>query len=520
MSTLFLVDGPIAEMLQRGDIAQAASTAQAAVSQNPGDLSAINGLAMVRLQQGRTSEAREILALGVRLNPQWALGHHNAGEIERALGNLRPALEHFQRAIDADPNLAAAHFAYAETARHIGDQTLFAPAQQHFAEAARLRPDWPEAHCLLGTMLLYSSKEREAEEALRRALDLRPEYPAAQHQLANALMEQGRVEEALPLLEAVVKAAPHLAEPQRDLKRLQQLRTRKPKERLARYPRSQREFADVQRIIDEYILPEYRDAPQLIGLKSRVFTLGSCFAGNIARKLVACGVNAEHVVMAEELNSTYANRYFLEWIREPQSGSYAQRFESVFGSEYSRHVQQLVRDADLVIYSLGVAPCFFDRETGEFVLTLGENLHAALLAKQFAFRTTSVAENVANIARMIDLLREINPRCQVMLTVSPVPLKATFERSSAIVADCVSKSTLRVVAHEIMQMQLPMVHYWPSYEIVKWIGCHTGPVFGVDDESPLHPSDELVRTIIASFLRVYGDEEVNAASGAPREAAR
>ena len=125
--------------------------------------------------------------------------------------------------------------------------------------------------------------------------------------------------------------------------------------------------------------------------------------------------------------------------------------QEVFGDGYGHKVRQKIRDADMIIYSLGVAPCFFDRETGDFTFTLGENLHAALIVSRLKFRTTSVQENVDDPKRMIELLRELNPKANVMLAVSPVPLKATFERQSAIVADCISKSTLRVAAHEIME---------------------------------------------------------------------
>jgi len=53
--------------------------------------------------------------------------------------------------------------------------------------------------------------------------------------------------------------------------------------------------------------------------------------------------------------------------------------------------------------------------------------------------------------------------------------------------------------------------------MVKWIGCHTGPVFGLDDESPLHVNDEVVKRIIDSFLEIYGDNDVIVANQRAKE---
>jgi len=59
--------------------------------------------------------------------------------------------------------------------------------------------------------------------------------------------------------------------------------------------------------------------------------------------------------------------------------------------------------------------------------------------------------------------------------VSPVPLKATFERLSPIIADCVSKSILRVAAHEFMSSAAGAgTIYWPSFEVFRWLGGHVG----------------------------------------------
>ena len=60
----------------------------------------------------------------------------------------------------------------------------------------------------------------------------------------------------------------------------------------------------------------------------------------------------------------------------------------------------------------------------------------------------------------------------VVLTLSPVPLLATHRTISCLTADCVSKSVLRVALDEVMSEQPAGVYYWPSFEIVKWVGAN------------------------------------------------
>src|SRR5262245_42992983 len=58
------------------------------------------------------------------------------------------------------------------------------------------------------------------------------------------------------------------------------------------------------------------------------------------------------------------------------------------------------------------------------------------------------AENHDNLKRIVSALRELRPGPTIIVTLSPIPLKATFDAPSIFTADCVSKSVLRVAIHE------------------------------------------------------------------------
>jgi hypothetical protein len=109
---------------------------------------------------------------------------------------------------------------------------------------------------------------------------------------------------------------------------------------------------------------------------------------------------------------------------------------------------------------------------------------------------------------IISSIRALAPEAAVVLTVSPVPLSVTTEFNSAIIADCVSKSTLRVAVHEVLNQKLPKVVYWPAFEMVRWLNGNVGGFYGADDGSSHHPNLALINLIMDSFIRVFGDAEL------------
>lgn len=503
---MMLSEGPVSALLDQQRTADACALARQNFQQTPNDPATVNDLAIALWSDGQRDAAFSLLNAASTAAPTWLVGRFNVALMLREAGQGENAARYLEECLQFAPENADVAYELGITYLHyIVAMDALGAAEKYLRRATELRPQWAAAWSKLGAACQFTNREAEAETALRRAVELDPADKAAEYRLAVALMELDRSEEAVEYLRRCADAIP-------DAKRnLERLTGAKRSGKLARYPRSAKEFGDLPRVIDTYLLPEFAGATPIITKASHTFGLGSCFAVNVSKKLAGFGVDAQHVNHPEEINNTFANRYFLEWLRDGPTNAQTQRLQEVYGDEYRANVRAMIEKADVLIYSLGVAPCFFDKETGEFVMTLGENLHASLLMKSYAFRTTSVQTNADNLLAIIGLIREFNAHATIMLTVSPVPLKATFERKSAIIADCVSKSTLRVACHEVMERRLRDVIYWPSFEIVSWIGRHTGPVFGLDDNSPLHPNEDLIRLVVAKFLSVYGDAEMAAA---------
>jgi hypothetical protein len=171
--------------------------------------------------------------------------------------------------------------------------------------------------------------------------------------------------------------------------------------------------------------------------------------------------------------------------------------------------------ANLFVYTLGVAPAFFDRASGAFRMPRDTAASRANLMRECEFRTTTVEENVTNLRQILDIVREFNSDSTVVLSLSPVPLSASSEFPSAIIADCLSKSTLRIAAHQVSQDRARKTLYWPSFEVVRWISGHYGRVYGNDDGSSHHIDFKVVDAIIDSFISIFASPELRNALPRP-----
>jgi Tfp pilus assembly protein PilF len=69
-------------------------------------------------------------------------------------------------------------------------------AAKAFRKALGVRPDWAEAHSLLGSALAQTGKYSEAEAELRKAVALKPDYAEGWNFLGEFLKKRGKDQEA------------------------------------------------------------------------------------------------------------------------------------------------------------------------------------------------------------------------------------------------------------------------------------------------------------------------------------
>ena len=150
--------------------------------------------------------------------------------------------------------------------------------------------------------------------------------------------------------------------------------------------------------------------------------------------------------------------------------------------------------ADAVIITLGLVQAWYDTVSGAYLNRLPPRDVIRAHGERYVLRVLDVAE----VFPLLDEAIGAIARCgiKVLLTVSPVPLQASLAGDDAVVANCYSKSVLRVCAQQLY-LKYPLVDYFPSYEIAMSGGLSS---FGPDQ---VHVRDAVVGQITDYMLRAY-----------------
>jgi hypothetical protein len=150
--------------------------------------------------------------------------------------------------------------------------------------------------------------------------------------------------------------------------------------------------------------------------------------------------------------------------------------------------------ADIVIVTLGLIEAWFDSLTGSFLNRMPPTGAIRDDPDRYTLHVMDVDEAYPLLDAAFRMLTDRGQK--ILLTVSPVPLTATFSEECAIVANSFSKGVLRVCAHRLATT-LPGVDYFPSYEIVMSSGLAN---FSNDN---IHVQDGFVREIVRAMLDNY-----------------
>jgi hypothetical protein len=286
-----------------------------------------------------------------------------------------------------------------------------------------------------------------------------------------------------------------------------------PRSFVARYPLTTDFTGELDSLIKNHIATDFNSESKFVNKNTKFFTMGSCFARNLSRTLLNQGYQSSHLEIVESLNSTFSNKFFINYLdkhleKVELSGSiFEDRISELMPQDMTADsVINSMKIADVFILTLGVAAVCFDRQTGEFILPKSNQYTAKSLSEKFKIRTTTVSENVQNVKEVIAFFRKLNPDCNIVITVSPVPMLASFEFKSCVVADCLSKSTMRLVAEEVVShSKIPNIYYYPSFEIFRWAGSNASSFYAADDGAAWHVSEDKVAITVKSFLDIVSN---------------
>ena len=162
-----------------------------------------------------------------------------------------------------------------------------------------------------------------------------------------------------------------------------------------------------------------------------------------------------------------------------------------------------VFSADCVVITLGLIEAWYDRERGRYIeeAPIGNKNMMRQLADSVVFKRLTYEQCREAVQAAIDCIRRHNPDANIMLTTSPVPMKATFTDDDVVLANMQSKSMLRTVAGVISEDNTN-VDYFPSYEIIKEKFGHEAY-----EGDWRHVKDQYVGYVVKAMLDHYADTQ-------------
>jgi len=157
-------------------------------------------------EEGRYFEAEPLLKDIIKLRPEYADVHNKLGFIAHLKGDLKTAVEHFEKALEINPFYTEAALNLAVTYNEMGE---FDKSREIITKAAQsVHPSKPELdkfvagklaneHLRLGNLYMEFAMVDEAIQEYEKGLQLAPQFPDLHTRLAIALRSKGRYEEAI-----------------------------------------------------------------------------------------------------------------------------------------------------------------------------------------------------------------------------------------------------------------------------------------------------------------------------------
>lgn len=130
-------------------------------------------------------------------------------------------------------------------------------------------------------------------------------------------------------------------------------------------------------------------------------------------------------------------------------------------------VRTAIERAEVFVFTLGLTEAWRSRADGAvFPVCPGCGHGGDFDATRHEFVDFRLDQVVAALDRFVTLARSHNPALRVVLSVSPVPLLATFTERHVLTATTAAKAVLRVACDELRRRHRG-IDYFPSFELVQ-----------------------------------------------------
>lgn len=299
--------------------------------------------------------------------------------------------------------------------------------------------------------------------------------------------------------------------------------------------------------------------PFSISLEDRIITAGSCFAQHVARFMSNSGFNHHITEQAHPLipsnlalkhnygifAARYGNIYTARQLKqtleraygtfEPQTKSWKaigtegvvdpfrpqiqpQGFlsEAELEADRASHfasIRRAIEEMDVFVFTLGLTEAWVDRRDGAVFPIAPGVAGGNYDPETVAFKNFNDTEVYEDLLDALTFIRKKRPNVKIILTVSPVPLNATYEDRHVLVSTIWSKAVLRIAAEKCVQ-SLDGCVYFPSFDIIT--SPHVrGKYFDVDCREVLPAGvDHVMRLFLKHFTRTTSEMPVRSGKAA------
>jgi len=234
----------------------------------------------------------------------------------------------------------------------------------------------------------------------------------------------------------------------------------------------------------------------IVNKNTKVVSIGSCFAENIAKYLKAHKYN---YIVTEKGSGWFSANWGIVF----NSASIRQIFEYSFGlfnpkidwwereegkmqDPYRRDIiypkgvhnkkreshfiasRKAIEQAEVIIITLGLVEVWRDkRDNSTFWRVPPMHLYKPDIYEFFVMTVEDVYNDLVIIKNIIN---KFNPKCNLIVTVSPVPFQATYrEDCDSVSANVYSKAVSCVAANKFTSdFKNKNVYYFPSFEFVRY----------------------------------------------------
>jgi len=173
------------------------------------------GLGAILVSEGRLDEAVQHFNAAIQATPELAEAHFNMGVALCKQRRLEQAIKHYLEAIRLQPTMSVARKNLAVALREKG---RFNEAAQQLMKVLEQDPRDATTHYDLGCVLLTQGKYNEASTHFAEALGLRPGLAEAHVNLGVALLRQGKLDEAIAQYTQALRLKPDLTNARENLK--------------------------------------------------------------------------------------------------------------------------------------------------------------------------------------------------------------------------------------------------------------------------------------------------------------